>query len=175
MPQVKNFQPNLYGASKIKTQRWTFTNRKRSRQKKQKKKKILKKQEKNLNFLIFCVNFFYYLTYWAETFRVYAFFPKFWVDFEHFFESITVWNLFGPKVEKKENWVKPLVHMSWKFTWTILAPIYSIPIDPIFDITSKKKVMISQIFFWKKFLNFRRKKLFKKNPRILFLWFLDIV
>ena len=41
----------------------------------------------------------------------------------------------------------------------------------IFDITSKKKVIISQIFFWKKFLPFRRKKLFKKILTLTFFHF----
>ena len=63
---------------------------------------------KNLNFLIFCMKFFfYYLTDSAEIFRSYEFFPMFWVDFEHFSESITVWKLFGPKVEKNE-WAENL-------------------------------------------------------------------
>ena len=121
--------------------------------------------------------FFYFLIDSAEIFSVYAFFPEVLSWFRRFLWVPNglqgIWGQSSKKIFY--SGVKPLVHMSWKFTWTILAPIYSNQIRPIFDITSKKKVMISQIFFWKKFLPFRRKKLFKKNPRIQFLWFLDIV
>ena len=78
-------------------------------------------------------------------------------------------------LKKKFNCgVKPLVHMRWKFNWTILAPIYSIREKQIFVITSKKKVIISRIFIWKKFLPFRRKKLFKKIPPayVFYIWIL---
>ena len=110
---------------------------------------------------------FYYLTDWTEIFRVYAFLPEVLSWYRAFFR---VYN--GLKVVWTQSWkkmntrVKPLVHMSWKFNWIILAPIYCISENRFLIWRLGKKVISTWNFFFKN-RTLPEKKLCKKKLKTL--------